>query len=83
MVQWVKNQTAAAWVSAEVQVQSLTWDSELKDPVLPQLWQRSQLQLRFNPWPGDPPYAIDAATKCVCVCMSFQGHTCSIWKFPG
>ena len=25
----------------------------VKDPALPQLWCRSQLQLRFDPWPGN------------------------------
>ena len=25
----------------------------VKDPVLPQLWCRLQLQLRINPWPGN------------------------------
>ena len=45
MVQWVKDPTAAAPVSAETWVQSLAPCSRLKDPVLP------QLQLIFNPWP--------------------------------
>ena len=34
---------------------------QVKDPALPQLWHRSQLQLRFNPWSGELPYATDAA----------------------
>ena len=25
----------------------------VKDPVLPQLWHRSQLQLKFDAWPGN------------------------------
>ena len=25
----------------------------VKDPALPQLWHRSQLLLRFDPWPGN------------------------------
>ena len=25
----------------------------VEDPVLPQLWRRSQRRLRFNPWPGN------------------------------
>ena len=29
----------------------LLWHSGLKDSVQPQLWGRSHLQLRFNPWP--------------------------------
>ena len=52
VVQWVKNLTAVAQVTEEVWVQSPTWHSVLKDPELPQLWGRSQLQLRFNLWPG-------------------------------
>ena len=31
MVQWLKNVTAAAWVTAEVWVQSPAWHSGLKD----------------------------------------------------
>lgn len=31
----------------------LTWRSELKDPLLLLLWPRLQLQLGFNPWPGN------------------------------
>lgn len=40
---WVKNPTAAAWVAAEVRVES-------RGPVLPQLQCQSQLQLGFNRW---------------------------------
>ena len=29
------------------------WCSGLKDPVLPHLWHRSQLWLRFSPWLGN------------------------------
>ena len=47
MAQWVKNPTAAAWVSAEAQVPSLAWHSELKAPA----W--LQLRLGFSPWPGN------------------------------
>jgi len=43
VVQWVKSQTAAAQVTAEVQVRSLAQCSGLKDRALP------QVQLRFNP----------------------------------
>ena len=43
MVQWVKNPTAAAQVTAEVWVPSPAWQSGLKDPASPQLWHRSQL----------------------------------------
>lgn len=45
MAQWVTNPTAATWVAVEARVQSL-------DSALPQLWCRSQLQLRFDPWAG-------------------------------
>ena len=52
MAQWVKNVTAAAWVTVKAWVRSMAWDSGLKDPALPQLWCRSQLWLLFNPWTG-------------------------------
>ena len=52
MVRWVKNLTAVAWVGVDVQVQSPVWCSRLKDPLLPKLFCRSQLQLGFNPGPG-------------------------------
>ena len=51
MAQWVKNLTAVAWVTVEVQVQSPAHCSGLKDLALPQLWHRWQLQLKFNPGP--------------------------------
>ena len=41
---------------ARIQVHSPVWHSGLKDLVLPQLWQRSQLQLRSEPWPGNSVY---------------------------
>ena len=47
VVQWVKNTTAAAWVTA-----SLAWLSGLKDLALLLLHLGWQLQLEFNPWPG-------------------------------
>ena len=53
MAQWVKNLTIAAWVATEAQVESLAWYSGLKDPMLLQLWCRSQLWLGFSPWPGN------------------------------
>ena len=49
LVQWVKNLTAAALVTVEVQVQSLACCRGLKDLALLQLWHRSQLWLRFSP----------------------------------
>ena len=51
VAQWVKNLTAAAQVAAEAQVQSPAQGSVLKDPALPQLRCRLQLQLGFSPWP--------------------------------
>ena len=53
MAQWVKNLTTVAWADAEMQGGSLTWCSGLKDPMLLQLWRRSQLQLKFSSWPGN------------------------------
>ena len=63
MVQLVKNLTTVAWVTAEAQVQSLAQCSGLKDPVLPQLQCRSQLQLRFNPLAQEFPCAMCVAIK--------------------
>ena len=45
VVQWVKNLTAAAQVTAEVRVRPLAQCNGLKELA----WQ--QLRLRFNPWP--------------------------------
>ena len=53
MVQWVKNLTAAVWVTVKVWVQSLARHSGLKDQVLLQLQCRLQLRLGFNLWPGN------------------------------
>ena len=47
VMQWVKNSTAVAGVTAEVWVRSLAQSSGLKDLVV------LQLQLRFSPWPGN------------------------------
>lgn len=56
MVQWVKNLAAAAQVAARGVVQSPVLCSGLKDPGLPvQQRCRSQLLLRFSPWPGKFP----------------------------
>ena len=51
MAEWVKDLTSVAWVAAKVQVQSSAWLSELKDLLLPCLQCRSQMHLRFHPWP--------------------------------
>ena len=53
MVQGVKNLTAAVQVAANVQVQSPAGSRRLKHLALPLLWCRSQLWLRFSPWPGN------------------------------
>ena len=45
VAQCARNLTAVAWVTVE--------NSGLKDPALSQLQQRLQLQLGFNPWPGN------------------------------
>ena len=47
VVQLVKNQTAVAWVTVKVGVQTSARCSGLKYPLLP------QRQLEFNPWPGN------------------------------
>ena len=66
MAQWVKNMIAVAQVAVEVRVRYPAQYTGLKDLVLPQLWCRSQLQLRFKPWPRSfhmlPQVAIK--TKC-------------------
>ena len=54
VAQWVKNLTEASQVTGEAQVGSPAWRSGLKDPALP------RLQLRFNPWPRELPYAAGA-----------------------
>ena len=53
MVLWVKYPTAVAPVAVEMRGRSAAWRSGLKDPALLQLRHRSQLWLRFNPWPGN------------------------------
>ena len=52
MVQWARNLTAEAWIAMEkAQVLSPAQCSGLKDPALPQLQCRLQLQLGFSYWP--------------------------------
>ena len=53
MAQWIKNPTAALRVAWEVQVQSQDQGSGLRDPQLPQLRGRLQVELGFDPWPGN------------------------------
>ena len=50
MVQWVKNLTAAAWVSAKVRVQPLAQRCGLKDLTLLLMWCRLPLRRGFSPW---------------------------------
>ena len=45
--------TASTRVTAEAWVPSLAQIMGLKDVVLLQMWHRMQLQLGFNPWPGN------------------------------
>ena len=49
-IQWVKTQATVAWVTVEVQVQSLAWHSELKNLVLLQLQCGSKQCLGLSPW---------------------------------
>lgn len=51
MVHWVKNQTAATWVTAEMWVQSMAQYSGLKELALP------QIQLGFSPLAQELAYA--------------------------
>ena len=53
VVQWVKNLTAAAPVTAQAWIQSFTQHTSLKDLALLQMQCRLQLWLRFSPWPGN------------------------------
>ena len=53
VVQWVKNLTAVAQVTATVWVWGPAWCSGLKDLALPHLQHRSKLQLGLGPWPGN------------------------------
>ena len=47
VVQWVNEPTCLCGIAGSIP-RPAQW---VKDPVLPQLWQRSQMQLRFDPWP--------------------------------
>ena len=59
MAQWVKNLTAAIWVAAEAQVQSLAPCSGLKDLTLLQLQDATQIQFPAQEF----PYAAGADTS--------------------
>ena len=53
VVQWV-NDEACLWCCPA------QW---VKDSALPQHWHMSQMQLRFNPWPGELPNATGVAER--------------------
>ena len=53
MVDWVKNPTAMAQVTVEVQIRSPAWHSGLQDIEVLAQRQRRLLWLRFSPWPGN------------------------------
>ena len=53
VAQWIRNPTAVAQVTVEVQFLSLVQSSGLGDLALPQLWHGSQLWFGFNPWLGN------------------------------
>ena len=63
MVQWVKNLTVAAQVTAEVHVGCLVQHSGLKDRTLPQLQHKvtAVAHIQFLAW--ELPYAMDVALK--------------------
>ena len=64
MVQRVKDLTAAAGVTAKAQTGSITGLAQwVKELALLQLWSRSQLWLRFDPWPGDFRLALKSKRK--------------------
>ena len=52
---WVKNLTAVAQVTVEVQVQSPAWCTGLTNLALLHLQHMLHLRLRFNLWPGNFP----------------------------
>ena len=61
-MQWAKNPTALAWVTAETQVWSLAWHRGLNDPVLPQLQQFAAVA-QIRSLAQELPYATGAAIK--------------------
>lgn len=63
MAQWVSNLTAEVPAAVEAPVQSPAWCRGLKEPALPQLWHKSQLQLGFHPWPRELSHAADVTTE--------------------
>lgn len=63
MVQGVKNPTAAAWVTAQVQDRSLAGCSDIKDPALPQLPAKAAAAARIQPLAGEQLYAVGVALQ--------------------
>ena len=53
VAQCLKNLTVSAQVAAEVRVGYPAQRNGLKDLALARPWYRLQLQLTFNPWPGN------------------------------
>ena len=51
VVRWVKNLIEVALFTVKARAWSQVQCRRLEDPVLPSLWSRSQLWLRFSPWP--------------------------------
>ena len=49
MAQWIKDPAHLCGIP----VRFPGPEQWIKDPVWPQLWHKSQMRLRFNPWPGN------------------------------
>ena len=60
MAQWVSNNLACLCGGADAIPGLAQW---VKGPVLPKVWRKLQVQLRFDPWPGEFSYATGAAEK--------------------
>ena len=61
MAQWVKNPTATSRVTAEMQIQSPTQHSGLKNPALPQLQHKSAAVAWIQSLARGLPYATGMA----------------------
>ena len=59
VAQWVNDPACPCREAASIP-SPVQW---VKDLALLCPWHRSQLQLRFNPWPGEPPYGTGAAEE--------------------
>ena len=74
MARWIKNPATVAWITVEVWVWPLAWNSGLKDPALPQLWCRLAAAAQIQPLAQELPCAVGAAIKI------FLKSTCfNIW----